>query len=292
MPKKDPYIIALIQMKCQRAKEDNLRRARQQIVEAAEHGARLICLPELFSSIYFCQQEDPGFFELAEPIPGYTTDFFSKLAKTVNSVLVVPLFEKSLAGLYYNSLVVINPDGSIVGKYRKMHIPDDPQFQEKYYFTPGDLGFQTFQTVVGKIGPMICWDQWFPEAARLCALGGAGVLIYPTAIGWLPGEKDGNGKVYLDSWKTVQRGHAIANGIYTAAVNRVGIESNQAGDSEIEFWGHSFIADPSGQIIAEASGEEEEIIYGEIIPQLISETRQTWPFFRDRRIEAYNRLAE
>jgi N-carbamoylputrescine amidase len=292
MPKKDPYIIALIQMKCQRAREDNLRRARQQIVEAAEHGARLICLPELFSSIYFCQQEDPGFFELAEPIPGYTTDFFSKLAKTVNSVLVVPLFEKSLAGLYYNSLVVINPDGSIVGKYRKMHIPDDPQFQEKYYFTPGDLGFQTFQTVVGKIGPMICWDQWFPEAARLCALGGAGVLIYPTAIGWLPGEKDGDGKVYLDSWKTVQRGHAIANGIYTAAVNRVGIESNQAGDSEIEFWGHSFIADPSGQIIAEASGEEEEIIYGEIIPEFISETHQIWPFFRDRRIEAYDKLTK
>jgi N-carbamoylputrescine amidase len=292
MPKKDPYIIALIQMKCQRAREDNLRRARQQIVEAAEHGARLICLPELFSSIYFCQQEDPGFFELAEPIPGYTTDFFSKLAKTVNSVLVIPLFEKSLASLYYNSLVVINPDGSIVGKYRKMHIPDDPQFQEKYYFTPGDLGFQTFQTVVGKIGPMICWDQWFPEAARLCALGGAGVLIYPTAIGWLPGEKDGNGKVYLDSWKTVQRGHAIANGIYTAAVNRVGIESNQAGDSEIEFWGHSFIADPSGQIIAEASGEEEEIIYGEIIPEFISETHQIWPFFRDRRIEAYDKLTK
>ena len=292
MQKEDPYIIALIQMKCQRAREDNLRRARQQIVEAAEHGARLICLPELFSSIYFCQQENPGFFELAEPIPGYTTDFFSKLAKTVNSVLVVPLFEKSLAGLYYNSLVVINPDGSIVGKYRKMHIPDDPQFQEKYYFTPGDLGFQVFQTVVGKIGPMICWDQWFPEAARLCALGGAGVLIYPTAIGWLPGEKDGNGKVYLDSWKTVQRGHAIANGIYTASVNRVGIEPNQAGDSEIEFWGHSFIADPRGHIIAEASGKDEEIIYGKIEPQLISETCQTWPFFRDRRVDAYHRIVE
>ena len=292
MQKEDPYIIALIQMKCQSTMEANLQLASQQIIDAAEHGARLICLPELFSSIYFCQQEDPSFFELAEPIPGYTTDFFSKLSKTVNSVLVVPLFEKSIAGLYYNSLVVINPDGLIVGKYRKMHIPNDPQFLEKYYFTPGDLGFQTFQTMVGKIGPMICWDQWFPEAARLCALGGAGVLIYPTAIGWLPGEKDGNGEVYLDSWKTVQRGHAIANSIYTAAVNRVGIEPNQAGNSEIEFWGHSFIADPNGQIIAEASGEEEEIVYGEIIPQLISETRQTWPFFRDRRIDAYNRLSE
>ncbi|MHC4269830.1 MAG: carbon-nitrogen hydrolase [Planctomycetota bacterium] len=292
MQKEEPYIIALIQMKCQSTREENLHRARQYIVDAAEHGARLICLPELFCSIYFCQQEDPRYFELAESIPGYTTDFFSKLSKTVDSVLMVPLFEKSAAGLYHNSLVVINPDGSIVGKYRKIHIPDDPQFQEKYYFTPGDLGFQTFQTVVGKIGPMICWDQWFPEAARLCALGGAGVLIYPTAIGWLPGEKEGDGKMYLDSWKTVQRGHAIANSIYTAAVNRVGTEPNQAGDSEIEFWGHSFIADPSGQIIAEASGGEEEIIYGEIIPQLIFETRQTWPFFRDRRIEAYDRLAE
>ncbi|MCP4268174.1 MAG: carbon-nitrogen hydrolase [Candidatus Brocadiaceae bacterium] len=292
MQKEESYIIALIQMKCQSTREENLHRARQFIVEAAEHGARLICLPELFCSIYFCQQENPSFFELAEPIPGATTDFFSNLSKTVNSVLVVPLFEKSAAGLYYNSLVVINPDGYIVGKYRKMHIPDDPQFQEKYYFTPGDLGIQTFQTVVGKIGPMICWDQWFPEAARLCALGGAGVLIYPTAIGWLPGEKDRNGKVYLDSWKTVQRGHAIANSIYSAAVNRVGVEPNQAGNSEIEFWGHSFIADPSGQIIAEASGGGEEIIYGEIIPQLISETRQTWPFFRDRRIEAYSRLTE
>ncbi len=292
MQKEDPYIIALVQMKCQSTREENLQRARQYIVDAAEHGAHLICLPELFCSIYFCQQEDPDFFELAEPIPGYTTDFFSKLSKTVNSVLVVPLFEKSMAGLYYNSLVVINPDGLIVGKYRKMHIPNDPQFLEKYYFTPGDLGFQAFQTTVGKIGPMICWDQWFPEAARLCALGGAGVLIYPTAIGWLPGEKDGDGKVYLDSWKTVQRGHAIANSIYTAAVNRVGIEPNRAGNSEIEFWGHSFIADPSGQIIAEASGGEEEIIYGEIIPQLISDTRQTWPFFRGRRIEAYNRLTE
>ncbi len=260
MQKEEPYIIALIQMKCQSTREENLHRARQYIVDAAEHGARLICLPELFCSIYFCQQEDPRFFELAEPIPGYTTDFFSKLSKTVDSVLMVPLFEKSAAGLYHNSLVVINPDGSIVGKYRKIHIPDDPQFHEKYYFTPGDLGFQTFQTVVGKIGPMICWDQWFPEAARLCALGGAGVLIYPTAIGWLPGEKEGDGKMYLDSWKTVQRGHAIANSIYTAAVNRVGTEPYQAGDSEIEFWGHSFIADPSGQIIAEASGGEEEII--------------------------------
>ncbi len=292
MQKEGPYIIALVQMKCRSTREENLQRARQYIVEATEHGAHLICLPELFCSIYFCQQEDPSFFELAEPIPGYTTDFFSKLSKTVNSVLVVPLFEKSEAGLYYNSLVVINPDGSIVGKYRKMHIPNDPQFLEKYYFTPGDLGFQAFQTTVGKIGPMICWDQWFPEAARLCALGGAGVLIYPTAIGWLPGEKDRDGKVYLDSWKTVQRGHAIANSIYTAAVNRVGVEPNQTGNSEIEFWGHSFIADPSGQIIAEASGGEEEIIYGEIIPQLISETRQTWPFFRDRRIEVYNRLTE
>jgi N-carbamoylputrescine amidase len=292
MQKKEPYIIALIQMNCQGSKAENLQRARLQIVEAARQGARLICLPELFCSIYFCQQKDPRFFELAEPIPGYTTDYFSQLSKTVDSVLVVPLFEKRVAGIYHNSLVVINPDGSIVGTYRKMHIPDDTQFQEKYYFTPGDLGFQAVQTDVGKIGPMICWDQWYPEAARLCALYGAEVLIYPTAIGWLPGEKVGDGKIYLDSWKTVQRGHAIANGIYTASVNRVGIEPNQTGDSEIEFWGHSFIADPRGHIIAEASGEDEEILYGKIEPQLISETRHTWPFFRDRRIDAYDRLVK
>ena len=279
-------------MICQDSREENLQHARQQIVEAAEQGARLICLPELFCSIYFCQQEDPRFFELAEPIPGYTTDYFSQLSKTVDSVLVVPLFEKSTSGEYYNSLVVINPDGSIAGRYRKMHIPNDPQFQEKYYFTPGDLGFQAIQTAVGKIGSMICWDQWYPEAARLCALDGAGVLIYPTAIGWLPGEKEGVGAMYLDSWKTIQRGHSIANGIYTASVNRVGIEPNQAGDSEIEFWGHSFIVDPRGRIIAEASGEDEEILYGSIEPQLIPATRQTWPFFRDRRVDAYDKLVE
>ena len=292
MHKEEPYVIALIQMICQGSREENLQHARQQIVEAAEQGARLICLPELFCSIYFCQQEDPRFFELAEPIPGYTTDYFSQLSKTVDSVLVVPLFEKGTSGEYYNSLVVINPDGSIAGKYRKMHIPNDPQFQEKFYFTPGDIGFQAIQTAVGKIGSMICWDQWYPEAARLCALDGAGVLIYPTAIGWLPGEKEGEGEMYLDSWKTIQRGHSIANGIYTASVNRVGIEPNQAGDSEIEFWGHSFIVDPRGHIIAEASGEEEEILYGKIEPQLIPVTRQTWPFFRDRRIDAYDKLVE
>ncbi len=292
MQKEEPYTIALIQMECQGTREENLQCARSLIVEAGRKGARLICLPELFCSIYFCQQEDPRFFELAEPIPGCTTDYFSQLSKTVDSVLVVPVFEKSKTGIYYNSLVVINPDGAIAGMYRKMHIPNDPQFQEKYYFTPGDLGFQAIQTAVGKIGPMICWDQWYPEAARLCALGGAGVLIYPTAIGWLPGEKEGDGKIYLDSWKTVQRGHAIANGIYTASVNRVGRESDQAGDSEIEFWGHSFIADPRGHIIAEASGKDEEILYGKIEPQLVSETRQTWPFFRDRRVDAYHRLVE
>ena len=292
MRKKESYIIALIQMECRGTREENLVRARQRVVEAAEHGAELICLPELFCSIYFCQQEDSRFFELAEPIPGYTTDYFSQLSKTVDCVLVVPVFEKSMTGIYYNSLVVINPDGAIVGKYRKMHIPNDPQFHEKYYFTPGDLGFQAIKTVTGKIGPMICYDQWFPEPARSCALDGAEVLIYPTAIGWLPGEKEGDSKVYLDSWKTIQRGHAIANGIYTASVNRVGIEPNMARDSEIEFWGHSFIADPRGKIIAEASGTDEEIIYGSIEPQLISETRQTWPFFRDRRVDAYHGTSE
>jgi len=292
MQKEEAYTIALIQMKCQGTREENLHRARSKIIEAGSKGARVICLPELFCSIYFCQQEDPRFFELAEPIPGYTTDYFLQLSKTVDSVLMVPIFEKSKTGVCYNSLVMINPGGTIAGMYRKMHIPNDPQFQEKYYFAPGDLGFQAIQTAVGKIGPMICWDQWYPEAARLCALDAAKVLIYPTAIGWLPGEKEGVGAMYLDSWKTVQRGHAIANGIYTASVNRVGREPNQAGDSEIEFWGHSFIADPRGHIIAEASGKDEEIIYGKIEPQLISETRQTWPFFRDRRVDTYHRIVE
>ncbi|MCP5002524.1 MAG: carbon-nitrogen hydrolase [Planctomycetes bacterium] len=290
MQKEDSYTIALIQMECRWTREENLQRAGSKIVEASREGARLICLPELFCSIYFCQQEDARFFDLAEPIPGDTTDYFSQLSKTLDSVLIVPVFEKSRMGAHYNSLVVINPDGAIVGMYRKMHIPNDPQFQEKYYFTPGDLGFQTIQTAVGKIGPMICWDQWFPEAARICSLGGAEVLIYPTAIGWLPGEKEGEGSMYLDSWKTVQRGHAIANGIYVASVNRVGIEPNQAENSEIEFWGHSFIADPRGHIIAEASGTEEEIIYAKIEPRPITETRKTWPFFRDRRTDAYKKL--
>jgi N-carbamoylputrescine amidase len=277
-------------MICQVSREENLR-MQAAIVEAERAGSSFdmssgnflfhLFLPAGRSSLFLSSRTS---FRL------YNRLFFT-MSKTLDSVLVVPLFERIRRENIY-SLVVINPDGSIAGRYRKMHIPNDPQFQEKYYFTPGDLGFQAIQTAVGKIGSMICWDQWYPEAARLCALDGAGVLIYPTAIGWLPGEKEGVGAMYLDSWKTIQRGHSIANGIYTVSVNRVGIEPNQAGDSEIEFWGHSFIVDPRGHIIAEASGEEEEILYGSIEPQLIPATRQTWPFFRDRRTDAYDKLAE
>ena len=279
--------IGLIQMVCSSKPEQNLQLAMASIREAAAKGAQIICLPELFLSQYFCQSENPQHFSLAEPIPGPTSQQMAELAKELEIVLIVPLFEKRTEGIYHNSAVVIDADGSIMGSYRKMHIPDDPCFYEKYYFTPGDMGFQSFSTRFGKVGVLICWDQWFPEAARLTALKGAEIIFYPTAIGWHPKEKRKFGKSQLESWLSIQRSHAIANGIYVAAVNRVGIEKQ--GNKKIEFWGNSVIFDPSGNVVKKASLKE-NILICEIDFKKVETSRQHWPFFRDRRIDYYKGL--
>jgi N-carbamoylputrescine amidase len=266
---------------------DNLKRAVHWIAKAAQAGAQVVCLPELFRSPYFCQQEDVRFFELAEPVPGPTTERLTALAAKLQLVIIAPVFERRAAGVYHNSLAVIDADGTIAGLYRKMHIPDDPAFFEKFYFSPGDLGFRNFQTRFGNIGTMICWDQWYPEGARLTALQGASIIFYPTAIGWHPHEKQEHGAAQHDAWRTVQRGHAIANGLYVAAVNRIGHELPSDGGAGIEFWGSSFIADPQGIIIAEASVDREEVLVGEVDLARIEDVRRNWPFLRDRRIDAY-----
>jgi N-carbamoylputrescine amidase len=247
----------------------------------------VVCLPELYRSPYFCQREDAALFDLAEPIPGPSTERLSEAARKAGVAVVVPIFEKRAPGLYHNSAVVLDADGSTAGLYRKMHIPDDPAFYEKFYFTPGDLGFQAIDTRFGRIGTLICWDQWYPEGARLTALRGAEVLFYPTAIGWHPAEKARHGASQRDAWRTVQRGHAIANGCYVAAVNRVGHEPGPEGQAGLEFWGTSFLCDPFGVVIAEASTDREEILVGEIDRARIEEVRRGWPFLRDRRIDAY-----
>ncbi len=265
----------------------NLRRAADRIEKAAASGAQVICLPELFRSPYFCQQEDTRFFDLAEPIPGPTTERLTALARTLGVGIIAPLFERRAAGVYHNSLAVIDADGSLAGIYRKMHIPDDPAYYEKFYFTPGDLGFRSFPTRFGSIGTLICWDQWYPEGARLTALQGASILFYPTAIGWHPHEKAEYGAAQRDAWCTVQRGHAVANGIYVAAVNRIGHERPAGGGPGIEFWGSSFLADPQGTVIAQASTDKEETLIGEIDLGRIEDVRRNWPFLRDRRIDAY-----
>jgi len=288
----DPYTLALIQMRCGQDPEENLRRAGNFVKEAAARGARIVCLPELFRSVYFCQQEDPALFGLAESIPGPTTEALGKIAREQGVWILASIFERRAAGLYHNSLALINPDGHIVGLYRKTHVPDDPAYYEKYYFTPGDLGFQAFDTPMGRIGTLICWDQWYPEAARLTALRGAEVLFYPTAIGWHPHEKEAYGAQQLDAWRTMQRGHAIANGVYVAAVNRIGHEIPRTGGAGIEFWGHSFVADPFGLVIAEASENSEEILFAEINPRQIEEVRRHWPFLRDRRIDLYGNITQ
>jgi len=270
--------------------DENLARAAARVEDAARAGAQIACLPELFRSPYFCQREDPALFDLAETIPGPTTNAMAGIARTSKIVIVAPIFERRATGVYHNSAAVIDADGSIAGIYRKMHIPDDPGYYEKFYFTPGDLGFQTFPTAAGRIGTLICWDQWFPEGARLSALTGANLLLYPTAIGWHPREKATEGAAQLDAWRTVQRGHAIANGVYVAAVNRVGHEPGQQGGAGIEFWGSSFIADPQGVVIAQASSDREEIVYGSVETARIEEVRRNWPFLRDRRIDAYDGL--
>ena len=284
------FTIGLIQMSCSPDPRENFVKAETRIREAAARGAQIICLQELFRSQYFCREENADFFELAEPIPGPSTEALSKLARGLNVAIIGSLFERRAAGVYHNTAAVIDADGSLLGKYRKMHIPDDPLYFEKFYFTPGDLGFPNFDTRYARIAPLICWDQWYPEGARLASLGGANILFYPTAIGWHPSEKQEFGAAQLDAWRTIQRSHAIANGVFVAAVNRVGFEG--APQSGLEFWGHSFVCDPFGQVLAEASADKEEILIVECDPSRVENVRRNWPFLRDRRIDAYSPILE
>ena len=283
--------IGLVQMRCTPRPEENVANAMDLVREAAAKGAQIICLPELFRSQYFCQAEDHDNFKLAEEIPGPTSKAMGQLAAELGVVIVASLFEKRAAGVYHNTAVILDSDGSHLGKYRKMHIPDDPLFYEKFYFAPGDLGFRSWPTRHGKIGVCVCWDQWYPEAARLTALAGAEILFYPTAIGWHPSEKAEFGKAQHDSWETIQRSHAIANGCFVAAVNRVGHEA-PAGGAGLEFWGQSFLCDPSGQIIAKASTDREEVLVTQIDLDALDRQRTHWPFFRDRRIDAYGQITK
>jgi N-carbamoylputrescine amidase len=286
------YNIAAVQMRMGVDPEANFALALEHIRQAARLGANIVCLPELFRTQYFCQREDLALFDLAEPIPGPSTERLGAVAGEAGVAIIASLFERRAPGLYHNTAVTLGADGEIAGVYRKMHIPDDPLYYEKYYFAPGDLGFQAVDTEVGRVGTLVCWDQWYPESARLTTLQGAEVLFYPTAIGWHPAEKDEFGAAQYDAWRTIQRAHAIANGVYVAAVNRVGLEhgdilGNRAAGPGLDFWGGSFIADPFGRVIAEASHENEEILLAEVDVKLMEETRRNWPFLRDRRIDAY-----
>ncbi len=286
------YNIGLVQMSMGPDPEANMASAIRHIREAARLGANIVCLPELFRAQYFCQREDLHLFDLAEPIPGPSTAELAQVAREERVTIIASLFERRAPGLYHNTAVTLNGDGTIASVYRKMHIPDDPLYYEKYYFTPGDLGFQAVDTSFGRIGTLVCWDQWYPEGARLTAMQGAEVLFYPTAIGWHPAEKDQFGAAQYDAWQTIQRAHAIANGVYVAGVNRVGHENgdvlgNRVAGQGLEFWGGSFLADPFGRIIAKASHDAEEILLGEIDLGLLEDTRRNWPFLRDRRIDAY-----
>ena len=281
-----PTKVALVQMRCGPDPDENFRRAMDFVRDAAKQQAKIVCLPELFRSQYFCQTEDHANFALAEEIPGKSTETLSALAGELGVVIIASLFEKRSAGLYHNTAAIIDADGKYLGKYRKMHIPDDPLYHEKFYFTPGDLGFKSWKTQAGNIGVCICWDQWYPEAARLTALQGAEVIFYPTAIGWHPGEKAEFGKAQHAAWETIQRGHAIANGCYVGVANRIGHEA-PAGGAGIEFWGQSFLCGPDGEIIAKGSVDREEIVTGEIDWQKVDQHRTHWPFLRDRRIDAY-----
>jgi len=288
------YRVALVQMAMSRDPDQNLRAAVARVGEAAAAGARLVCLPELFRSRYFAQREDAALFDLAEPVPGPSTEALGRAAKDEGVVVIAPVFERRAPGLYHNTAVVLDADGRVAGLYRKMHIPDDPAYYEKFYFAPGDLGFRVFDTRVGRIGTLVCWDQWYPEGARLTALQGAHILLYPTAIGWHPAEKATDGAAQLDAWRTIQRSHAIANGLYVAAVNRVGherLDGASAGDG-IEFWGGSFLADPFGTVVAEAPADREAVVIGEVNLARIEEVRRGWPFLRDRRIDAYGGMGQ
>lgn len=282
------FTIALVQMACSAGSEVNLIKATERIQDAARIGANLVCLPELFRSQYFCQGEDPAFFDLAETIPGPTTERLSQCARETGTVVIASIFERRASGVYHNTAAILDADGSLSGIYRKMHIPDDPLYHEKYYFTPGDLGFRAFDTRVGRIGVLICWDQWYPEAARLTALRGAELLLYPTAIGWHPREQAQFGPAQYQAWEIIQRAHAVANGVYVAAVNRVGHEG--PADGGLNFWGGSFVCDPFGTVLQRAPHDREQTVLVRCKPALVEETRRHWPFLRDRRIDAYGDL--
>ena len=277
-------------MACSADPNENLAKAEWRIREAAGRGAQIVCVQELFRSQYFCREENADLFDLAEPVPGPTSDCFSRLSRELDVAIIGSVFERRAAGVYHNTALVIDAGGELLGTYRKMHIPDDPLYYEKFYFTPGDLGFLSFETRYARVAPLVCWDQWYPEAARLAALGGAQVLFYPTAIGWHPSEKAQHGAAQRDAWRTIQRSHAIANGLYVAAVNRVGYEGPP--QHGLEFWGSSFVADPFGQVVAEASVGGEETLVVECDPRRIEETRRNWPFLRDRRIDAYGGIVK
>jgi N-carbamoylputrescine amidase len=284
------FKIGLVQMSCSTDSEVNLQKAITGIRNAAAQGAEIICLQELFRSQYFCREENAELFDLAETIPGPSTEALGAVAKELQVSVVASLFEKRAHGLYHNTAAIIDADGSLTGVYRKMHIPDDPLYFEKFYFTPGDLGFRNFETRYSRIGVLVCWDQWYPEAARLTSMQGSNVLFYPTAIGWHPAEKAQYGEAQLDAWRIMQRAHAISNGIFVAAVNRTGFEGTP--ESGLEFWGNSFVSDPFGRILAQAETSEEQVLVTECDPKLMDETRRNWPFLRDRRIDAYGPLTE
>jgi N-carbamoylputrescine amidase len=284
------FKVGLVQMTCSAEPESNLQKAIRGVREAAEKGAEIVCLQELFRSQYFCREENAELFDLAEPIPGPSTEALGAVAKELQVSIIASLFEKRAAGLYHNTAAVLEADGSLKGVYRKMHIPDDPLYYEKFYFTPGDLGFQNFETRYSRIGVLVCWDQWYPEAARITSLQGANVLFYPTAIGWHPAEKAEYGEAQLDAWRTMQRAHAISNGVFVAAVNRTGYEGSQ--ESGLEFWGNSFVADPFGRILTQASANREEVLVVECDPKQMDEVRRNWPFLRDRRIDAYGPITQ
>lgn len=282
---------ALIQQSCTDNQVETYKKTAQMVKEAAKAGARLVVLQELHNSTYFCQTEDTSQFDRAEPIPGPSTERLGKLAQDNKIVLVTSLFERRAAGLYHNTAVVFEQDGSIAGKYRKMHIPDDPGFYEKFYFTPGDMGFQPIQTSIGSLGLLVCWDQWYPEAARMMALAGADLLLYPTAIGWDRNDTREEQERQRDAWETVQRGHAIANGLPVLVVNRVGFEASpDPAAAGIDFWGNSFVAGPQGEILAKGSVDQEEVVLCEVDLARSEDVRRIWPFFRDRRIDAYGEL--
>ena len=292
------FRIGLVQTACSTSLSENLDKAVAKVREAAAGGAQIICLQELFRSQYFCRDESADLFDLAETIPGPSTDVMAKLAKELGVVIIASLFEKRATGLYHNTAAILNADGSLAGVYRKMHIPDDPLFFEKFYFTPGDLGFRNFETPFGRIGVLVCWDQWYPEGARLTALQGAEILFYPTAIGWHPKEKAQYGKAQHDSWELIQRSHAVANGCYVCAPNRIGREFVKGADGKpvsddgIQFWGQSFIAQPNGEVIKRASVDREEIILADCDLGKVEFARTHWPFLRDRRIDAYGDLTK